>query len=265
MRHPTLILDLYKGRNEIARLLSEKDEDSLAKQYSQFLREHPEPLAKIDDSSIYLNPDDMFVSASIAVRGNMIFEEDVTKLLLMLLNEKSNFVDVGANVGWFTLLGAKKAKQVWAFEPEPANFSLLEKSVRKNGLENVTLFPFCVSDSDGVVQLSISESSNRTTHSIVRNVGSRRIAVKSVALDSIFPASIIDVLKIDVEGAEPLVLLGAQRMIREKRIRNILMEWNPEVWRDRDYLLNAFDLQNTNRKPLREIPKKFCNVYLTPK
>jgi len=265
LRHPSLILIIPKGRHEVELQSSMKEERFLTMRYLEFLKTRPEPVAEISGVYFFLNPYDMYVSASIAVRKHIVFEPDVTKLFKRLLRKGSNVVDVGANVGWYTMLSARKAAHVWAFEPEPLNFHLLEKSKSKNGFTNVTLYPYCVSDKNGDAELSISDSKNRTTHSIVRDVGHEKVRVKSVTLDSMFPESVLDILKIDAEGAEPLIIQGAQKMIEEGRIANILMEWNPDDWKGNESLMKSFEVHATEGKILQTLPDRFCNIHLTPR
>ena len=154
-------------------------------------------------------------------------EKQVTEIFKSLIDSGSLVVDVGANIGWYTLLAAKRARQVYSFEPYPVSFDLLQRSVSKNGFKNITAYPYCVSEHEGSVTLYLADSGNKGLHSIVRNVGSRTIDVRSVTIDSMFPRETIDLMKIDVEGAEVLVLLGASKMIEEGRLRRVVMEWNP--------------------------------------
>jgi FkbM family methyltransferase len=147
-------------------------------------------------------------------------------------------VDVGANIGWFTLHAAniiQDAGTVFAFEPEPTNFSLLSKSVEQNDFHNVHLFQKCVSDTIGTQELYLSPSKNSGLHTIMKDLGGSKIVVPTIKLDSLlsFPRfDRIHLLKIDVEGAEAKVLAGAQKLLAQSKINHIIMEWNPEVWSD---------------------------------
>ena len=142
-----------------------------------------------------------------------------------MLSGDAVVVDVGANIGWYTLRAARRAKKVYAFEPEPTNYELLQKAVRANGFSNVELEKLIVGDTDGETDLFLSIDAGR--HSTVRKSG-RKITVKCTTLDSFLPTQTIDVLKVDVEGAESRVLAGADEGIKGGRIRNIIMELNPE-------------------------------------
>ena len=94
-------------------------------------------------------------------------------------------------------------------------------------------------------------------------MGIAELVVRLDTLDDLLPSETIDVLKIDVEGGESQVLLGAQRIINEKRVRHIIMEWNPEVWKGRLNLLQSFDAWELDAKTPFSFPEKLSDVYLT--
>jgi FkbM family methyltransferase len=193
---------------------------------------NPLRLKRVREFSILLNQSDRVISSSIASLG--WWDLGTTKLVQRVLKEGSVFVDVGANVGWFTLLGARivgKKGIVLAFEPEPTNAGLLRRSIQLNNDNNVRLFELAASDIDGEAILSLSPVPG--FHSIRRMVGSEKIVVPSVKLDTVAERvgiEGIDLLKIDVEGAEPEVMIGAHGLIEDGRVGQIALEWNPEVW-----------------------------------
>jgi FkbM family methyltransferase len=184
----------------------------------------------------------MGVSPSIGVLG--WHEMKTTELFIKLVGKGSTVIDVGANIGYFTLLAAKLAGKngiVFSFEPESTSFSLLAQSVEINNFDNVRLFQECISNVDGQQLLHLSATRNKGLNSIARDLGGGSVLVPSARLDSIaskFGIGSIDLLKIDVEGAEPEVLEGAERLLSESRVRNIIMEWeHPETWARRDDIL----------------------------
>ena len=107
--------------------------------------------------------EDLHVSRSIRQRG--IWEPYETQLLLSLLQPEHVFVDVGANVGYFSVLAASvlsEAGQVFAFEPDPENFRLLQASLAHNGLASrVTAVEAALADRDGEARLFLSEDNLR--------------------------------------------------------------------------------------------------------
>lgn len=123
------------------------------------------------------------------------------------------FVDVGANVGVYTLLAASivgARGTVHAFEPAPATFQRLCENTALNKLSVVHLHQIAVSDSAGNVEMTDpgDDALVRISTGLSEEQGSR---IECVKLEDFLPATSMAMLKIDVEGAEPLVLRGARK------------------------------------------------------
>jgi FkbM family methyltransferase len=205
---------------------------------------HPDGLLKTSGFDIYLHHKPHYLSAELIKKG--VWEPHTTGLVTGLLSgRKSVVVDVGANIGWFTLLAASLGGRVWAFEPEPENLSLVRRSVLQNGFEEVRAEQIAITNYDGTAKLSLSDSS-AGFHSIVRHVGEKRIEVPCMKIDTLFPIGNIDLLKVDVEGAEPQVLEGASNAIETGRVKNIIMEYRPESWASRENVLNQFQISQVD-------------------
>lgn len=169
-------------------------------------------------STMHLRFDDD-VERAIYLYG--LYEFRSARAFCRLLDRRSTVVDVGAHVGQYTLLAAKRAAHVVAFEPSAATRARLERNVRDSGLDNVEVHPYAVGDSDGDVQIGAAEPGNSGTAAIV---GSGGTAVPMRTLDSVLGDRVVDVLKIDVEGGEAGVLAGAANVLRARP--SILMEVN---------------------------------------
>lgn len=126
--------------------------------------------------------------------------------------------DVGANVGYFSLLAAVLASyegQVYAFEPLQRNVEFLRKHVVLNRVENIEVIEAAVSDRDGEAFFALGSS---TAMGHLAEAG--EISVRMVSLDQMLDAGALrppDYMKVDVEGAEYEVLSGARRLIRDFR------------------------------------------------
>lgn len=212
--------------------------ESWATTQRDFFDNHPDGLAKTDRFVIYVQRAPHLLSAEIISKGE--WEPATSALFEKLVTDGCVVVDVGANIGWYTLLAARRAGKVYAYEPEPTNLELLRKSVAANGYDNVVASPLAISSSDGRASLHLSEVS-AGWHSIARNVGVQTLEVPCRTLDTLFPKSGIDLLKIDVEGYEPEVIAGAKELIAQHRLGHVVLEWNPEAWRGRVELLAPFD------------------------
>jgi len=145
-------------------------------------------------------------------------EKPVVKLFRKL-PESSIVFDVGAHIGKYTLMASPKANLVIAVEAEPSNFKILEKNIKTNNLENINAFNVAASRTNGVANLYLGEDSS--THSLSIDLRKKEsIIVESRTLDSLIELnkSKIDLIKIDVEGAELAVLAGAQKCLNNIRI-----------------------------------------------
>jgi FkbM family methyltransferase len=146
------------------------------------------------------------------------------------------FLDVGANIGWHSLLlGSKHPKlQVYAFEPEPENIELLKHNIRINGLPNVEVIPKAASIGEGEQEFYLYADKNAGRHSLLPINKGKVITVPLTSLDhfiserGISPKK-IKLLKIDVEGYELNVLRGAGSLLGTVPI--LLLEFSPEFMR----------------------------------
>ena len=142
-------------------------------------------------------------------------ELPVQQAVAAALFDGAVFFDVGANVGFYTLLAARAVGptgRVVAFEPHPQNVQALERNVQLNGLENVLIVPKAASRAAGHASLEVR---NRATARLGTQHG---LEVETVALDDIVsahPELRPDVVKIDVEGHELDVLAGFRRTLEQ--------------------------------------------------
>lgn len=133
-------------------------------------------------------------------------------------------IDIGANIGCFSLLAAKKGARVYAFEPDPWNFRMLKKNILLNDFSrSISAFNDAVWSKKGAIHLFDSCSDNLGGHSVIRQRNpEEKTTVSCVTLDDIFRMNKIeecDFLKIDCEGAEYEILWAAGCLDRVKEIR----------------------------------------------
>jgi FkbM family methyltransferase len=146
------------------------------------------------------------VSALVNAQG--LYDFNNMTLLKRLLAPGGVFVDVGANVGAYTLIASEQARAtVLAFEPHPATFALLYENLRRNGRANVDAVCAAIGEREGVIHISDTPGCP-TTH--VMDGEGATIEVRSLRLDLELARRglVADAIKIDVEGFEYEVLLG---------------------------------------------------------
>lgn len=168
------------------------------------------------------------------VRGQ--YEREEVAFLRRLLRPGDRAVDVGAHIGFFTVHMAAAvgpAGRVYAFEPLARNADLLERSVAENRFQDrVTFQRAAVGAAAGQATLTYAEETLNTGGAYLLPdggeplTGNVRRRVPIVALDDQPLARPVRVIKMDVEGAEPQVLRGAARLLREDR-PTILSEVHP--------------------------------------
>ncbi len=180
---------------------------------------HPN-MVIVDGLTFYIDPLD---SLALTITP---YEPDITAIINKHIEPTSIVLDIGANIGYHTIFAAKRAKQIYAFEPEPRNFDLLKKNIQTNDCENVVAVNIAVSDVSGAVELRIAEE-NRGGHSMVygeeeiRNYGVREVvSVPSITIDDYLKGGRVDFIKMDIEGAEGLALQG---------MFETLKKWKPSV------------------------------------
>jgi len=140
---------------------------------------------------------------------NGTYEREQTRLFERHLRPGHTVLDVGAHVGYYTLLSSVlvgDAGRVWAFEPNPANAAFLRRHVEVNGRVNVRVEQAAVADADGTARFDFGTGSG-TGH--LADAGA--LEVRTLRLDGFCAEHGIrpDAVKIDVEGAELSVLRGA--------------------------------------------------------
>ena len=239
---------------------------------------------------MYLHEHDLGLTPSVRRYGG--WEPLETQVVLHEVKQGETVLDIGANVGYYTLLLAAcvgSEGRVIAFEPEPDNLALLEANVRLNRLSNVTVVPKAVSSAGSSLPLYLSED-QKGTHSFWHAYGARRsVVVDAVSLDDYFRDYVgsVDFIKMDIEGAEGHALMGMGQLLRRNDHCRVLTEFSPwnlqncgtdpiEYLRAlrghgfRLHVLDEYDQRISVAGPQdlfdygREDPDQFTNLFCTP-
>jgi len=276
IRNPGALLPLLKG--------GDPGEVIYDKRMREWLRTRQKYLDEPKQTfgfKIFLNPEDMSqASALIATSGWLNLP--VTCLLLGILERGMNVVDVGANLGFYTLLAAKavgKTGRIWGFEPEPRNFLLMMKSVQASGLHNVVPVQTALSDKPGTGRLYLAPPSEPNAHTLTQDRGLGSLDVPTTTLDDFWQAKgagRLDLLKVHVFGDEPIVLRGSRRVLHDSRPM-VVTRFGSSRWNDNEGLLDDlfswYDVYEIVESPflIRPIAKSALTagvhrgIFLAPK
>ncbi len=260
---PTLRNPRIKGMMKTIRTSPHSlDKYNLDKQYGWdyrcvFLRVpmKQQPMICIHDPEL-----DKPMSSSLAETG--LYEDKMLGFFLEILYSDITLqaVDLGANLGLYSLAAAAIARPVLAVEPNPHNIHPFHKSVKMNRFQKyVTLVTNCLSDRYKLVQLVYNKMGDlgdtktvEVRESMLNNdIVSAENVVRTVEMDDLIPAMTFKraVVKVDIQGDEVRMFRGAQRFFKAVHVRYVLMHWfymdDPKGYdyiyrflKDRNYLPN---------------------------
>ena len=163
-----------------------------------------------------------------------VVEPFETELVKKGIKEGDVVLDIGANIGYYTLIFAKlvgEEGKVFAFEPEPENFALLKKNVEINGYKNVILVQKAVSNKTGRTKLYLCEESAGDHRIYDWLDGRQSIEIEVIRLDDYFKDydGKIDFIKIDIQGAESEAIQGMSNLLDKNKTVKIITEFAP-LW-----------------------------------
>ena len=187
-------------------------------------------LVEIEGFRLYVPTDDLDVGRYVR-RGQ--YEPHVTTVFRRLLQPGMSVVDLGANIGYFTMLSASivgRHGHVLAVEPNPRNVRYLEASRRINAFDHVTVAQTAAGPDVGLLALHASRS-NGTTSNLPENLSEifGCETVLALPVDRLLrDPGRVHLIKVDVEGAEYRALRGCRELIRRDRPA-IVSEFNPDL------------------------------------
>jgi FkbM family methyltransferase len=202
--------------------------------FYQFLYKHLRPTGIVEvevmGSRLFVNSHDTGSAPYLIMHGE--WDPPQTDIIKALLKEKMVFVDIGANIGYFSLLAAGivgETGKVIAFEPDVDNYALLMENIETNSSKNIIPVRKAVSDNAGKASFYL-KSENLSAHSLVKEKDTTVVEVETVTLDDFLGDDLTaHVIKIDVEGAEPLVWKGMQKTISANKKCAIITEFYPNA------------------------------------
>jgi len=197
----------------------------------------------VQRNKMYVNAEDKSMVPYLLL--DCVWEKYKTELFKKTITQGMTVVDIGAGIGYYTLIAARLVGEtgvVYAFEPEPCNYELLSKNIELNGFTNVVSIKKAVSDKKGksklyfekerIVNPSLSKENvlSASKHKVIEKGGF--IEVETISLDEFFEKTVgnnkVNVIKVDTEGAEGLMVDGAEEILKSNNNLKMFIEFWPD-------------------------------------
>ena len=182
---------------------------------------------------LILDRDDVAMSGYLALGS---YEPETVKLFTNSIKENSTVVDIGTNIGYYTIIAGKKVGprgKVFGYEPNTDSFNLLRRNILINNFDNITPINLALSNILGERTLYFGD--NKCTHSFAdnRKTGKNELVITDTLDNSLkkYGSPKIDVIKMDIEGAEILALEGMAETIERSPKLAIFTELYPKAIR----------------------------------
>ncbi len=172
------------------------------------------------------------------------WEPETISFLQSYLRSGMTFLDVGANIGLYSVIASRlvgRSGTVYSFEPHPLLYRVLRSNAKRNDCRNIVVNNYAIADRDGERLLFLSSEDSFANTSLrppARFYSGSSVPVRTVSLDSYVSSmalSQIDVIKLDIEGAELQALSGASTVLKEYAELVILVEFCDENTRQFGY------------------------------
>jgi len=160
------------------------------------------------------------------------YEPTTRGLLNSLLKPGMVFVDGGASVGIYTMWGSRLVGEsglVYAIEPHPEVYAILEANIARNRLNNVQALNVALSSTKGEGWLSTSMRPD--SHSLLDIESNSGYPVCLLSLDEIIQDGQVDLIKFDLEGSEPIALKGMEGILGRRRRPSMIMEFHADYFK----------------------------------
>ena len=193
----------------------------------------------ISGEKIYLDSTDISLTPHIIFDG--YWENWITKPFKRALRPGMNVVDIGSNCGYYTLIACNAvgpSGSVTAIDANPKMTSLLHSSISVNGfLNRAKVIHAAVHETEGLIDFAIPKRFKGSATTFTENLDFSEfnetfeiISVRKAPLNKLLNDAPIDIMKIDAEGAEPMIIRGADKLLRDSRNLQIFMEFAPAIF-----------------------------------
>lgn len=220
------IPEIFKNSVEFMQLQKKKNVSGLSSAYENMEER------RIDGHVIYFNPNDKVLLETFSKDE---YEKATTDAVMRLIKPGMNVINIGANIGYFTLLIARQVGpygKVFAFEPSSSTAKFIQKNVDANGYKNVEVHVKAVSNKRGKADFWIGGSS---THSFLSEMKTQsypqltKVEVETTTIDDFLGEKNIkiDFIMMDAEGSEKYILEGMSKTLKNNPDMEIITEYNP--------------------------------------
>ncbi len=223
---------------------------------SRRLDAHPGRLRRDGHSSVvnahtiigdlWMHGDDQLMTPIVVQHG--FWEPELGALMQKTVTPGMNVVDVGANIGYFSVMAAGltgPTGHVHSIEPEPGNLALLTANLWRNGHRNATIVPRAVYSYTGDIRFIVPDISRAACRVDPTGTAEDGFTLSCVSLDDLLEGRTIDYLKVDAEGADLEVLRGGRTVLGNSPdpvvIVEVWTEYTPEK-QFQDFMDEGFDL-----------------------
>lgn len=226
---------------------------------------------------IYSLKDDNYIGNVITTTGN--YEAYETSIILENIKKGDIVVDVGANIGFHTLLFADKVGpegKVYTFEPDPISYKILLQNIQANHFKNIIAKPLAISNKKIKLDLYKSKNNYGDNRVYASDIPSAKLKVQADSLDNLlkmffYGAQRVTLLKIDTQGFEPFVIEGAKKLIKKHKPILFFEYWPYGYLQSKsdgtamlNYLKKIYNdlyLINDNNEKITRVGIKFINQY----
>jgi FkbM family methyltransferase len=214
---------LLEALSELAQVVAQGDKE--------LAPDLPDAVVEVETAigALWLDELDHLITPLIQEYGN--WELDVCALLERTLKPGMTFVDVGANIGYFSVFASKlvgSEGRVLAVEPDPRTISLLRANLRRHSCSNAIVLPIAAHSKTGQVPFVVNPEG--AAGSGIDPEATDAVLVPSARLDDVIEGT-VDVIKVDVERAEHLVIRGAEQTLKRSPAPVAVVEFWPTLER----------------------------------
>jgi len=209
---------------------------------------------------IYCKGNDGLTNMDIIMFRSYKYEQEIIDFILSNLSLDDTFIDIGANIGFFSLMAAailNNNGQVHAFEPVSTTFTQMEKSVKVNSFNNINCYQKATGNEKKNLEININKESGHNSISFDRDHTQIKEEIQLDMIDNIIKAKNDNFfIKIDTEGYEYETFLGMENLLKTNKCK-IVFEFTPSFYSKVDYIksLKILDLLNSLGYELYEIDK----------